>query len=162
MDLILELMSRVINLTYDVNQLMTHVDSSSDPAFIEAAEKGLDHRDFEFTKDEYVELFKKRKSAFQINNQIVMLIQELSPDEKADLADKVNELVGLSKTKYVVKENEYQELIGIITQPSFSFEGNEGLKERIVELKEEYSRYHAAAIYYDNMSNYLKSYARKK
>ena len=162
MDYILAMMSVYIELSYDVNRLMLFVDSNTDAAFIDGAEHGLEAADFNLNREELVELFNKRKEAFKINCRIVETIEGLSSEEKSELAIKMNELVGLNKAKYAVKSSEYQQLIDVITKPDFSFEGNEGLKERIVDLKDEYSRYHSAAMYYDNMYNYLKYNIRKK
>ena len=70
--------------------------------------------------------------------------------------------MGFNKARYAIKQNEYQQLIDTITKPEFSFEGNEEVKERIVYLKEEYSRYQAAALYFENMYNYLKTNVKQK
>ena len=163
MDLIIELMSRAANLSYEVNQLMPLVDSKlPNVSFIEGAEKGDDIEDYDLDSEEMVELFKKRKAAFEINNRVVLLISALSDEDKTELADRVIQTADYYRDKSTEMLISYQRLIEQITKPEFTFEGNEHLKDEILDTKDKYSRYASVAVYYDNMTAYLKPYVRKR
>ena len=163
MDLIIELMSRAANLSFEVNQLMPLVDSKSmNTSFIEGAERGMNHEDFDLDSEEMVELFKKRKAAFEINNRVVFLISSLIDSEKIELASKVVEMADYYKDKATEMLISYEKLLDTITQPNFTFDGNEHYKKDIIDTKDNYARYKSVALYFENMVAYLKPYVRSK
>ena len=162
MDAVLELMAKVVKMIYDTNYLIFNLDDKTDLSFIEGAENGLDISKFNLKTEIQVELFKKRKAAFAMNNRIMMMIEELSYDEKTELTDRVARLAEECKLLYLERLDEYQKTIDLITQPEFSFEGNEEIKDRIIELKDQYNRYSSASQYYENMHAYLKAYRKSK
>lgn len=162
MDLLLDLMNRVISLMYDVNNLMKHVNESMDLSFIEASENGHSIDNFKFKKKEHRELFEKRNATFAINDRIMRLVSELSSEEKDLLVEKLIELRDYNHMMYIAKFEEYQEMIDKITQPSFSFEGNQIYKDIIISLKDQYNRYEFACTYYENMLAYAKPQRKSK
>jgi len=163
MDQVLDLMAKVVALNYDVNQLMQGVEANeANLSFITGAENGRDVEEFGLKKKEHIELFEKRKEAFRINNQIMVTLQAMSSERKVELAEVIEEFLHKLERVYNEKIKAYQNILDIITKPSFSFEGNEHYKKDIITLKDEYSRCRAAIIYYENMLAYLKVYRRSK
>lgn len=162
MELLLELMSKAANLMYDVNDLMKHVDEKSDTSFLEAAENGHDIRKYNFKKKELVELYKKRSMSFALNNRVVLMLIDLSQEEKQELYSILTDLIKENREEYLRYFNEYQRVVDVITDPSFSFDGHEEYKELIIVLKDSYNRHLSIANYYENIQAYLKTFVRSK
>ena len=162
MELLLELMSKAANLAYDVNDLMKYVDENMAVSFLDAAENGRDISKFDLKKKELVELYKKRSMSFALNDRIMLMLVELSREEKEAIYEKLTDLINYNKKQYASYFNEYQQVVDVITNPSFSFEGHEEYKELIIVLKDGYNRCQSIIKYYENIQAYLKTFVRGK
>ena len=160
MNLILEKMARTAELIYEVNDLMRRVGEGTDSEMLSNAEDGrkIDLSGFE---DERAELFEKRQKSFELYNQVISMIGALSKEEKKELAEHIGDLVERNLVLQAEKELAYQNIIDIITAPTFSFEGNEEYKQKIIDLKEEYNRMISITQFYERMEAYLTTYKRK-
>ncbi len=160
MNLILEKMARTAELIYEVNDLMRRVGEGTDSEMLSNVEDGrkIDLSGFE---DERAELFEKRQKSFELYNQVISMIGALSKEEKEELAEHIGDLVERNLVLQAEKELAYQNIIDIITAPSFSFEGNEKYKQKIIDLKEEYNRTISITQFYERMEAYLTTYKRK-
>ncbi len=160
MNLILEKMARTAELIYEVNDLMRRVGEGTDSEMLSNAEDGrkIDLSGFE---DERAELFEKRQKSFELYNQVISMIGALSKEEKEELAEHIGDLVERNLVLQAEKELSYQNIIDVITAPSFSFEGNEEYKQKIIDLKEEYNKTISITQFYERMEAYLTTYKRK-
>ena len=162
MELLLELMTKAANLAYDVNDLMKHVNDNMDASFLDAAENGHDISKYSFKKKELAELYKKRSMSFALNDRVMLMILSLSKEEKEELYSRITELINYNKEQYLSYYNEYQRVIDVITNPSFSFNGHEEYKELIIVLKDNYNRYQSLVNYLENIQAYMKTFVRSK
>jgi len=161
MDQLLEKMAHTAELVYQVNGLMKRVGDTVNKDLLSNAEEGraFDYKDL---SSEGAELANKRKQTFELYNEVIMLIGELSREEKEQLANHIQDIVERNHVLLVQKENAYQNIIDLITSPGFSFEGNEGYKQKIIDLKEDYSRTASITQYYERIGSYLATYKRSK
>ena len=84
------------------------------------------------------------------------MIQDLSSEDKATLADRVKALTDENRKKFLDSKTIYDNVISIVESPEFSFEGNQEYKQKIINLKEAYKRFDSIAQYYENMYAYIR------
>ena len=162
MDHIMTQMIRLTELIFEVNRLTSKINSNRDLSFIDGAEQGLDVSKYGLTKEEDVELYEKRSQAFELTNEIMGIIQDMSSEEKIELDKQMLKAAERSNEAYVENFNSYQKIIQRISQPDFPREELEKVKPLIAQFKENTARFEEALRYYNNMHNYLKVSLRKK
>jgi len=162
MDFVMDLMIRLTGLIYDVNRLTLGLSGNRDLSFVEGAERGIDINKFELKKETDIELYKKRREAFELSQRIMMMIQEMPWDEKVDLDLKVLKAAEYSMTGYLDNYEAYQKALDEMNKPGFTVEDKEAYGLLLDKLKETYTKNETAAQYFENMHHYLGAYRRSK